>query len=263
MPVDGETRDDLAAALYTALRDGDPIDRITASHDLTVAEAYDIQTRLIDHRLDDGAAIVGHKIGLTSEGIQEQLGVDQPDYGRLLDTMRVENRVVPVDDLIEPRIEPEIGFLIGERLSPPVTTLEVLAATEGVVPVLEVIDSRIRDWDIRLTDTIADNASAGLYLAGDMLHPAAGTDLSLEGVKLSRNGTLESSGIGAAVLDHPARAVAWLGNTQADLDETLEPGHLVLSGSMTPAIDLRPGDVVTAEFATIGSLTARAAEPEP
>ena len=257
MSVSEDTRDELAASLFAALRDVEPIDRPTATHDLTIEDAYDVQTRFIDRRLDDGATVLGHKVGLTSQGIQDQLGVDRPDFGRLLDTMFVEGREIPADELIAPRVEPEVGFLMEERLEPPVSYLDVLSATRAVVPVLEVIDSRVREWDIRIQDTIADNASSALYLTGESLTPVEGRDLSLEGVKLFRNGTLESSGVGAAVLDHPARSVAWLANTLDDLDEPVEAGHVVLSGSVTPAIDLEPGDVVTAEFTTIGTVTAR------
>lgn len=257
MSVPEETRDELASALFAALRDAEPIDRPSATHDLTIEDAYEIQSRLIDRRIDGGATVVGHKVGLTSQAIQDQLGVDQPDFGRLLDTMFVEGREIPADELIAPRVEPEIGLLVGERLDPPVDYLDVLSATRAVVPVLEVIDSRVRDWDIGIQDTIADNASSALYLTGESLASGDGRDLSLEGVKFFRNGVLEASGVGAAVLDHPARSVAWLANTLADLGESLDAGHVVLSGSLTPAIDVEAGDVVTAEFTSIGSLTAR------
>jgi len=260
MTVSEDTRAELAEALYRALRDVEPIDRLTADHDLAIEDAYDVQSRLIDRRLDDGATVVGHKVGLTSQGIQDQLGVDQPDFGRLLDAMFVEGREIPGDELIAPRIEPEIGFLLGEALEAPVSYLDVLEATSAVVPVLEVIDSRVRDWDIRIEDTIADNASSALYLTGESTSPVEGRDLSLEGLKLYRNGILESSGVGAAVLDHPARSVAWLANTLEGLDERLEAGHVVLSGSLVPATDVEPGDAITAEFSSIGSITARVAE---
>lgn len=260
MAVSDDTREELAESLYTALRSGEPIGRLTADHDLTTADAYNVQTRLVDRRLDDGATVVGHKVGLTSDGIQEQLGVDEPDFGRLLDTMFVDGRVVPAEDLIEPRVEPEIGFVLEAPLDPPVTYLDVLDATGSVLPVLEVIDSRVEDWNIRIQDTIADNASSALYLAGEQMSVPDGHDLSLEGVKLYKNGTLESSGVGAAVLDHPARSVAWLANTLSDLDERIEAGHLVLSGSLTPAVDLAPGDVVSVEFTSIGTVNARLGE---
>ncbi|RQH02627.1 2-keto-4-pentenoate hydratase [Natrarchaeobius oligotrophus] len=257
MSVDDETRDRLAASLYDALQTGNPIARPTETHDLTIEDAYAIQSSFIDRRLEDGATVVGHKIGLTSEGIQDQLGVSEPDFGRLLDTMFVDGRTIPSEDLIAPRIEPEVGFFIGNDLEPPVSYLDVLAATEFVVPVLEVIDSRVRDWDIRIQDTIADNASSALYLTGETRRDVDDVDLSLEGVKLYRNGTLEASGVGAAVLEHPARSVAWLANTLADLDETLEAGQFILSGSLTPAVDVDSGDVLTVEFASIGTLTTR------
>lgn len=256
MPTDEET---LAAKLHEALGSGEPIDRLTANHDLTIADAYDVQSRFVRHRIDDGASVVGHKIGLTSDSIQDQLGVNEPDFGRLLDSMFVEGRAIPPEGLIEPRVEPEIGFLIEETLEPPVTALDVLASTRGVVPVLEIIDSRIRDWDIRIQDTIADNASSALYLAGETVSSIEGTDLSLEGLKLHVNGELVESGVGAAVMDHPARSVAWLANTLADLDQHLESGHIVLSGSLTQAVDIEPGDVITADFTSIGSLTAHMA----
>jgi 2-keto-4-pentenoate hydratase len=260
MSVDNETRENLAEALYEALRTADPIERPTEAHPLTIDDAYDIQSRLVDRRLDDGASVVGHKVGLTSDGIQEQLGVDEPDFGRLLDTMAVEDRTVPTDGLVEPRIEPEIGFVIDEPVEPPASHLDVLAATRGVVPVLEIIDSRVADWDIRIQDTIADNASSALYATGDTLSDVRDRDLSLEGLKLYRNGHLEASGVGAAVSDHPARAVAWLANTLSEHGERLEPGQLVLSGSFVPAVDIAAGDVLTAEFGSIGSVTVHVGE---
>lgn len=260
MPVTEQTRDNLAESLYTALQDGDPIDQLTATHDLTIEDAYDIQTRFIDRRINDGATVVGHKVGLTSEAIQNQLGVNEPDFGRVLDTMFIDGQTIPANELIAPRVEPEIGFLIEDGIEPPVNYLDVLNATQGVLPVFEVIDSRIQNWDIEIEDTIADDASSALYLTGESISSVDGIDLSLESVKLYRNGVLEASGMGAAVLEHPARAVAWLANTLADLDEQLQASHIVLSGSCTPAVDLNSGDVLTAEFSSIGSLTARVGE---
>jgi len=257
MPVDEQTLDDLAQALYDAFRSGEPISKLTDEHDLTIEEAYDVQSRFVGRRIDDGARIVGHKVGLTSEGIQTQLGVDEPDFGRLLDTMFVEGETVSAADLIAPRVEPEVGFLVAETLEAPVTYLDVLEATRAVLPVLEIIDSRVRDWNIQIQDTVADNASSALYVAGESVTPVDGIDLSLEGVKLHRNGVVEDAGVGHAVLDHPARSVAWLANTLDDVDQHIEAGNLVLSGSFTPALDIEDGDVVTAEFTTVGSVTTR------
>ena len=254
--VSDDVREGLAESLYEAHRTTEPIDRPTADHDLSVEDAYDVQSRLVERRIEDGATVVGHKVGLTSQAIRDQLGVDEPDFGRLLDTMFVEGRTVPAGNLIAPRVEPEIGFIVGETLEPPVTYLDVLEATRGVLPVLEIIDSRVRDWDIRIQDTIADNASSALYVAGEVVSTVDDVDLSLEGVKLYRNGELTASGVGAAVLDHPARSVAWLANTLADLDGRLEAGHVVLSGSVTPAVDIEAGDALAAEFTSLGSVTA-------
>ncbi|MFW6384730.1 MAG: 2-keto-4-pentenoate hydratase [Halodesulfurarchaeum sp.] len=258
MAIDDETKSALADSLYEAYENREPIDPLTESHTLTIEDAYGIQSRLMSMRLEGGTTVVGHKIGLTSPAIREQFDVDEPDFGRLLDTMFVEGRSIPMDELIRPRIEPEIGFLLAEPLDPPVTYLDVLEATRGVLPVLEIIDSRIRDWDIEIQDTIADNASSALYLAGEKITPIGGLDLSLEGVKLYRNGIQEATGVGASVLDHPARAVAWLANTLSELDERLEAGHIVLSGSLTPAIEFESGDAITVEFTSIGSRTVRA-----
>jgi len=255
MALDEHDRERLADDLYDALRRADPIEPLTASHDLTIEDAYEIQSVFVDRRIDDGATVVGHKVGLTSEGIQDQLGVDEPDFGHLLDTMAVSGRTVPTEDLVAPRIEPELGFVLAEDLVPPVDHIDVLAATRGVVPVVEIIDSRVRDWDIEIQDTVADNASAGLYVVGEQLADVSDRDFSLEGGKLLKNGHVVDAGVGANVLGHPARAVAWLANTLDGVGETLSAGELVLSGSYIPAADIVAGDTVTVEFASVGSLT--------
>lgn len=260
MPVSEKRRSEIAASLYEANRTNTPIEQPTAEDDLTIEDAYDVQSRFVQRRLEDGATVTGHKIGLTSEGIQDQLDVNEPDYGRLLDTMHVEDGRIPTAELIQPRVEPEIGFLMERELTPPVTVPEVLTATRSVLPVIEVIDSRIRDWEIEIQDTIADNASSAFYRCGDAATAVDSLDLSLEGLKLYRNGELVESGVGAAVLDHPARAVAWLANKLTEYSMGINAGQLVLSGSLTPAVDLEPGDAVTAEFATLGTVTAASSD---
>lgn len=253
--MDDATRDVIATDLNEALETGEPISRLTADYDLDIAGAYAIQNAFLERRTTCDNPVVGHKIGLTSDGIQDQLGVSEPDFGRILADMIVDGRTVPIESLIAPRIEPEIGFILGESLEPPVTQLDVLAATNAVLPVLEVIDSRIVDWDIRIEDTIADNASAGVVVPGEELSNVTVLDLSLEGLKLWKNGEVVDAGVGANVLGHPARAVAWLANALDPMDDRLQAGELVLSGSFTPAVDLAPGDVITAEFGQIGSVT--------
>lgn len=255
MALGDETIGSIAGDLYDALQSGDPIEPPTDTHDADVADAYAIQSAFVEQRVADGASVVGHKIGLTNDGIQEQLGVDAPDFGRLLDVMRVDDGVVDTADLIAPRVEPELGFLLGEAVTPPVSSADVLQATDAVVPVVEVIDSRVRDWEIGIEDTVADNASSALFAVGSATHSVTDRDLSLEGVKFQKNGEVVDSGVGAAVLGHPAQAVAWLAETLADLDDELTAGELVLSGSITPAVDVEAGDVVTAEFGSTGSVT--------
>jgi len=254
MAIDEDTIDQLARSLFEAQKTTEPIDPPTRQYEISIEEAYEIQTRFVNYQIENGSSIVGHKIGLTNSGIQDQLGVGEPDFGHLLDAMFVAGNTVSVDELISPRVEPELGFVIDGQLNPPVSYVDVLAATDFVVPLIEVIDSRVRDWEIEIQDTIADNASSALYLLGDRRMSVDDIDLSFEGVKLYRNGSLEESGLGAAVLDHPARAVAWLANTLDNFGKEIESGQLVLSGSCTPAVDVERGDVVTAEFHSLGSV---------
>jgi 2-keto-4-pentenoate hydratase len=252
LPADERAR--LAERLAVARADASPIDPLTDEYDLTVADAYAIQSRTIDRRTADGGRVVGHKIGLTNDAIQTQLGVDEPDFGVVTDDMLRTDGRVPADELVAPRVEPEVGVLLGRELTAPVTRLDVLDAATGLLPVIEVIDSRIRDWEIDLADTVADNASAGMVVAGADLVPLDGRDLSLEGVKLYRNGTLERHGVGAAVLGHPLDAVVWLVNKLGEFDRSVPGGSLVLSGSMTAAVDVAAGDSLSVEFASLGTL---------
>jgi 2-oxopent-4-enoate hydratase len=253
--MEPETSDSLAAELDEALQTGTPIAPITDRHDVSIEDAYEIQDAFVEKRIERGQSIVGHKIGLTNEGIQDQLGVTEPDFGRVLDGMVVSDRHIPAEDLIAPRIEPEIGFVLDEELEPPVNPLDVLSATRAVLPVAEVIDSRVADWNIQIEDTIADNASSALIVPGESLSAETDIDLSMEGVKLFKNGILESAGIGANVLEHPSKAVAWLANTIGQMGDSLEAGELVLSGSFVPATDIEPGDVIELRFTTLGSAT--------
>ena len=257
MTLDTSTREQLAIALAEAHRNATPIDRLSATHDLTIDDAYDIQSRVLERRVAGGARQVGHKIGLTSAGIQQQLGVDEPDFGRILDDMMVEGSTIDASGLIQPRIEPELALRLASPLEPPVSRLDVVGATAEVFPVLEVIDSRIADWDIGIEDTIADNASSALVVVGDRVTTADTIDPLLESVVLRKNGQLVDHGVGAAVMGNPFDAVAWLANTIDRYDQSLAAGDIVLSGSMTPAADIGPGDVVAATFASLGTVTVR------
>lgn len=223
---------------------------------LTVQDAYHVQLRAIEQKVKDGQKIVGKKIGLTSFAMQELLGVDQPDYGHLLDSMSVENRgIIPVDSLFEPKVEGEIAFILNKDLKgPDVTAEEVLAATEWIIPSLEIVDSRIRNWKIKLEDTVADNASCGLYVLGDEKLSVQGIDLTKIEMNLYKNGERMNKGTGADVLGHPATCVAWLANKLAEYDVTLKAGEVILSGALSAAVIAQKGDVFMAEFGRLGKV---------
>jgi 2-keto-4-pentenoate hydratase len=221
---------------------------------MTVEDAYAIQTLRLARWIAQGASVRGHKVGLTARAMQRMLGVDQPDYGRLLDTMLfASGERIAADRFLQPRVEPEIAFVLGRDLEGPgVTTVDVVRSTEFVVASLEVIDSRIRDWKITLEDTVADNASsAAVVLASRPILPSA-VDLRLAGCNLYRNGALVATGAGGAVLGDPVRAVAWLANVLATTGGGLHAGDVVLPGSCTMAAPLGSGDSIHAEFAGIG-----------
>ena len=255
------TRDDawsegVARELDTAERLRSPLAPLTERWpDLTVQEAYAVQTRWIGLKLERGAKIVGHKIGLTSLAMQKMLGVDQPDYGHLLDTMMIENAAeLPAGELIQPRIEGEIAFRLGATLTGPgISEDDVLRATEEVLPALEIIDSRVRDWKIQLPDTIADNASSARVVLGPRGVPVEAVDLRLVGMLLKVNGDIVQSGAGGAVLGHPATAVAWLANQLATFGTALEAGSIIMSGSLTAAMAVGAGMAIEAEFDRLGT----------
>jgi 2-oxopent-4-enoate hydratase len=247
----------LAGRLWLAEVGADPIEPLSVTcPGLTVADAYSIQSVNARHRVAAGALVVGHKIGLTSRAMQEMLGVDQPDYGHLYDQIVLPSgSQLARAELIAPRIEPEIAFVLGRDLrGPDVDADQVLAATDHVLPALEVIDSRIADWKITLVDTVADNASCARAVLGGEGKSPRGLDLAASLVTLSVNGEVVDTGVGVAVLGHPARAIAWLANALAGYGVGLEAGQVILPGSMTAAVPLGSGDLVRADFGELGSV---------
>jgi 2-keto-4-pentenoate hydratase len=251
--------DALAAELLEAYRTRVPVEPLSERHpEMTADDAYAVQLAQVRRWLEEGAVIEGHKVGLTSKAMQEMLGIDQPDYGHLRDDMRYGNGdEVPADELIAPRAEPEIGFVLKTQLrGPGVTAEQASAAVEAVVPALEIIDSRVVDWRIKLVDTIADNASSGAFVVGDPVD-AAGLDLAGIAAELAKNGEVVERGDGAAVLGNPLNAVVWLANTLGERGIALEAGHVVLPGACTRAILVAAGDTVEATFERIGSVSAR------
>lgn len=254
----GGTHQALADALRTAELDRTPIALLTADHpDLTVADAYAIQSINIDRRVADGALVRGRKVGLTSAPMQQLLGVNEPDFGVLVDDMFIEDGdEVRLDSLLQPRVEAEVAFIMGRDLTGPgVTTSNALAAIEGVLPAIEIVDSRVADWKIKLADTIADNASSGRLVVGGRLRRVTEVDLRLVGVAVSRNGRVVDTGAGAAALGNPARCVAWLANKLAQFGLALRAGDVVLPGAVHRMIPVAPGNVFRADFAHLGAVT--------
>ncbi|HYW45385.1 MAG TPA: fumarylacetoacetate hydrolase family protein [Bryobacteraceae bacterium] len=227
--------------------------------DMTVADAYAIQLAYIERRVAAGARVCGHKVGCTNPVVQQLFNIHQPDYGQILDDMVLPDAAeIPLKELIQPRIEAEIGFILKRPLyGPRVTATQVLLATAGVVPCFEIIDSRIENWRIKFVDTVADNGSSARCVLGDRVTPADTVDLRLVGAVLERNGTVIATGAGAATLGHPAAAVAWLANALALRGQFLEEGHIVLSGAVTNAIQVQGGEFFQASFAGMGTVRCR------
>ncbi|WP_102027629.1 2-keto-4-pentenoate hydratase [Salirhabdus sp. Marseille-P4669] len=254
----GETKT-IAEALFEADTTKSSIAPITASVSLSVKEAYQIQLENVKRKLSLGHRIVGKKIGLTSKAMQSMLGVNEPDYGHLLDSMALENGAdVEVSTLLQPKVEGEIAFVLKEDVKGPhVTAMDILKATDYIVPAIEIVDSRIKDWKITLPDTIADNASSGLYVLGGKPTKVSDIDLELIGMVLMKNGEVANTGVGAAALGNPAVCVAWLANRLAEFNIALHAGEVILSGALSAAIEGQKGDQFTVKFAHLGEVSVR------
>jgi 2-keto-4-pentenoate hydratase len=256
--VNQRTREDIAAELLAAYASRVPVEPLTTRYDdLTLEDAYQIQLIQVRHWIAEGAQVKGHKVGLTSAAMQKQMGVSSPDFGYLLDGMFwLEHEAIPAERFLQPRVEPETAFVLKYPLKGPgVTAADAIAAVAYVLPALELIDSRIRDWRIGLADTIADNASSGGVVLGSKPTPLSRTDLRLAGCNLHKNGALAGTGAGCAVLGSPLSSLVWLANTLGARGVTLD--GVVLPGSITASIPVQAGDTVTATFAGLGSVTAR------
>ncbi|MHB8220989.1 MAG: 2-keto-4-pentenoate hydratase [Acidimicrobiales bacterium] len=252
-----EQRAQLAGDLARAYETREPIEPPSRSTDMSIEDAYAVQLLQVERMLAIGARLRGHKVGLTSRAMQRMLGVDQPDYGHLFDTMFVApGTEVDLTRFLQVRVEPEIAFVLSRDLQGPgVTTVDTLRSIDFAVAALELIDSRVRNWEITLTDTIADNASSGAVVLGSKPVLPTKLDLRLAGCNLYRNGELMATGAGGAVLGDPVASVAWLANALGSLGETLRAGAIVLSGSCTLAVPVSPGDIVRAEVAGLGQVS--------
>lgn len=222
--------------------------------ELTVQEAYQAQSQLIARR---GGVILGRKIGLTSPAIQEWLNVTEPDFGVLLDDMILSQGMrAPIGELLQPRIEAEVAFILKKDLrGPTVTPAEAIRAVDFALPALEIIDSRIADWNITFEDTIADNASSGLFVLGNTPTKLDNIDLRLKGMVLRKNGRVVSTGAGAACLGDPINALVWLANKLASFDTTLRQGDIILSGALGPVTEVEAGDFIDADISGLGSVS--------
>jgi 2-keto-4-pentenoate hydratase len=253
--------DDVRRTVADALRDAEveraPIPPLRETWpDIDVVDSYEIQLLNIRRRLEAGARVNGHKVGLSSRAMQEMMGVDEPDYGHLLSDMEVSSdEPVPASQYCYPRVEVEVAFILGETLpGEGCTEDDVIRATEYVAPAIELIDSRVVDWNIKIADTIADNASSAGYILGPERVRPEDVDLKLIEAVLIRNGEKVAEGRSDAVLGNPVTAVAWLANKVASFGVTLEKGHVILPGSVHRAIDVRPGDDFVADFQDFGSV---------
>lgn len=244
----------LARRLDEAWERRAPIAPLTESHGLTVENSYAVQSRWTELRLERGERITGRKIGLTSEAMQQMMGVDEPDYGSIwssrcfaADTSG--KAEIPANTFIAPKVEGEIAFLMGETLAGEnVTAKDVLAATEALAVSVEIVDSRIKDWKIKLADTIADNASYGGYTLGPWDNELKKHDLRTLGMILSKNNESLVQAVGAAALGNPANGVAWLATKLGSFGISLNPEDVVLSGSLGGAVDAMKGDTFHVEF---------------
>ena len=249
-----------AAALSDARRHRKPIPQISQTFGIqTLAGAYEvaeINTRL---QLQAGRRILGKKVGLTSKAVQQQLGVDQPDFGILFDDMEyLSGQDVPMARLIQPKVEAEVAFVMArEVVGDTPSWSEFLACVAYALPAIEIVDSAIVDWKITLVDTVADNASSGLYVLGDQPLAIGGLSLGDVGMHMSKNSQMVSIGTGAACLGHPLRAAYWLARTMAVRGQGLRAGEVIMSGALGPMVPVAAGDLVQAHIGALGQVSCR------
>lgn len=249
-----------ALALRQSRTSRETIAPISAVYGIAGLEAaYAVAEFNTQARLAEGRRIVGLKVGLTSKAVQQQLGVDQPDFGVLFDDMEFLNgQDVPASTLMQPKVEAEVAFVVDRDLQGPAPSWgEFLGSLGYALPALEIVDSAIKDWKISLVDTVADNASCGLYVLGDQ--PVAVGDVSLGeiGMQMRQNGQTVSVGAGAACLGHPLRAAFWLARTMAARGQGLRAGQVILSGALGPMVPVAVGDLIHADLGALGSVACR------
>jgi len=257
-----KTIERLGDELYDALRTRRTLTPLTERWpDITIDDAYHVSLRMVNRRIeDDGERVIGKKIGVTSPAVQEMLGVYQPDFGYLTNEMLYPNGgPMPIgEQLIQPRAEGEIAFKLKKNLNGPgVTNDDVVDATDYVMACFEVVDSRIDDWKVKIQDTVADNASCGLFVLGDEHADPKGLDFANVKMRVYKNGSFLSEGVGSAALESPLNCVSWLANTLSKFGITLDAGDVVLSGSLVPLEPVVAGDEMRLEVDGIGTASVR------
>ena len=251
-----------ANEIYNSLKTRQAIEPLTAREpSITIQDAYNIQDILIKKRLrEDKSTIIGKKIGVTSKVVMDMLGVNQPDFGYLLSDMIYSDgdEIDVSNKMIAPKAEGEIAFVLKRDLcGPSVTSADVLRATDFVMPCFEIVDSRIKDWKIKIQDTVADNASCGYIVFGGQSADPRKLDLSTCGIALERNGKLLHTGAGAAALGSPVNAVVWLANTLGEFGVSLKAGEVILSGALCAMVPIATGDNMSIHIGGIGSASCR------
>lgn len=249
-----------ADALRIARATRQPIQRVSETHGIAgIDAAYAVSTLNVAARIHDGARVVGKKVGLTSKAVQQQLGVDQPDFGVLFDDMEfLDGDEIPMARLIHPKVEAEIAFVVGRDLTTQQPSFgEFLSCLAYAVPALEIVDSAIEGWKLTLVDTVADNASCGLHVLGHQPVAIGAVSLAEIGMQLDLDGNICSVGSGAACLGHPLRAAYWLAREMARRGEGLKAGETILSGALGPMVEVKEGGLVSAQIGALGKVTCR------
>lgn len=247
--------------LYQAMIERKTVRPLTERfNDITIDDAYHISLRMLERRLQAGEKVIGKKIGLTSKAVQSMLKVGQPDFGYLTNSMVFsQGEEMPISErLMQPKAEGEIAFILKkDLLGPGLTNADILAATDCVIPCFEVVDSRVENWEIKIQDTIADNASCGLFVLGDRAVDPRKIDLATCGMVVEKNGSIISTGAGAAALGSPVNCVTWLANTLGQFGIPLKAGEIILSGSLVPLEPVQAGDFMSVSIGGIGSASVR------
>lgn len=249
---------EIANSLRIAEQSGQPCEPICSLIDNNIELAYQIQNINVDYKVKSGDRIVGHKIGLTAKSVQKQLGVDQPDYGRLFASMAVtDGEEILWNRLMQPKIEAEIALVLEKDLTfEKNTVVDLINATAYALPAIEVVGSRIRNWEIKISDTIADNASSGLFVLGNRPVKLQDLDVIGCGMQLLKNGEIASTGAGIACLGNPLNAALWLANKMAAQGTALKAGDIILTGALGPMVPVKQGDYFSVEIQGLGKVSS-------